>query len=79
MFMWMLREHHITDDLISSKGSFVLPLCGIHIISESVLYSSSSEYTAIISTLTMPSQHYLCFRYVFRDKPGALKECLDLT
>lgn len=54
MFIWMLREHHVTDDLISSKGSFVLPQCGIHLISESVLCSSTSEYTAIIWTLTMP-------------------------
>lgn len=42
----MLREHHVTADWISSEGSYVLPLSGIYLISESVLCPLSSGYTA---------------------------------
>lgn len=54
MLRRMLREHHITDDLLSSEGSCVLPLCCIDLISENGLCSSSSGYRAVISTLTVP-------------------------
>lgn len=46
MVRWMLREHHVTADWISSEGSCVQPLSGICLISESVLCSLISGYTA---------------------------------
>lgn len=54
MLRRMLKEHRVTDDLISSEGPCVLPLCGINFISESILCSLSSRYISVISPLTMP-------------------------
>lgn len=50
----MLREHHVTGGLISSEGSHVQPLCGMYLISESVLCSSNSEYTKVKHAIAMP-------------------------